>query len=115
MAQPQHRPHDRRRSFQDKEDNNLLTTGLWKYEWFATASITTNNTAAAAPTTGATGSEETSAPPQAQGLGSGLLARTVARVAPQKEPIVPDEKPDPKDEQAESLRASTASELSCYV
>ena len=61
---------------------------------------TTNNTAAAAPTTGATGSEDTSATPQAQGLGSGLLARTVARVAPQKEPIVPDEKPDPKDEQA---------------
>ena len=31
---------------------------------------------------------------------TGLLARTVARVTPQKEQVVPDEKPDIKDEQA---------------
>jgi GTP-binding protein EngB required for normal cell division len=59
-----------------------------------------NTTTAAAPTAGAAGEGELITPPQAQGLGGGLLARTVARVAPQKEPIVPDEKPDPKDEQA---------------
>ena len=59
-----------------------------------------NTTTAAAPTAGAAGEGEPITPPQAQGLGGGLLARTVARVAPQKEPIVPDEKPDPKDEQA---------------